>query len=524
MAVAFDVASSGHAGTSGAPSTTASWSHTGASGAALVVDACISKLDTDVSAYTVTVTYGGVSMTSSVRQAPGSNTSFVEKFVLLNACDGTAKTVLITVPTAAEIAGGSKSYTGAGSFGTGVGLAPGIAANSGTLNVTSSTNDMVDFCAAHGDLITNPGIGGTGTQRWLENWQQDTAGGCGVGGSYPGATTVATSALSGVSDHWTLVAVNVQAAAGTTTPDNVIVPRAPAPDRTGRRGQVPYSRIFRQTDSGPASEDHPTAGILSMMADGYAAAGHDSTTVGSLTAGVAPSSTVGHDSAIAGTLSAGAAPFAAAGKDTPAPGILSAGVAPMGSVGHDAALVGILSVAMAPSSLVGHGAVVAGILSVAAAGSVVPVSAADIATVGTLSVAAAPFAAVGKDSTITGTIQVAAAPASVVGKAAAVSGVLSMSLAPAGQAGHDSPTVGTLSVAIAPWATFTPAASIAATGVLSTAIGGSVTVAIPGVPAAFVQTGDLTLTAVDGSRFLLRVDGDRVLAVIEDGRTIEVIW
>jgi hypothetical protein len=225
MAVAFDAASSGHAGTAGAPSTTASWSHTGASGAALVVDACISKLDTDVSAYTVTVTYGGVSMTSSVRQAPGSNTSFVEKFVLLNACDGTAKTVLITVSTAAEIAGGSKSYTGAGSFGTGVGSAPGIATNSGTLNVTSSTNDMVDFCAAHGDLITNPGIGGTGTQRWLENWQQDTAGGCGVGGSYPGAATVATSALSGVSDHWTLVAVNVVASGGATAaPDSPAMP------------------------------------------------------------------------------------------------------------------------------------------------------------------------------------------------------------------------------------------------------------------------------------------------------------
>lgn len=212
MAVAFDVAASTAVGTSGAPVTTATLSFTGAAGAALVAYVGIGKGGTDVSTFTITAKYNGVSMSSLVRQAPGSNTSIVEKFGLLACCDGAAHNIDITVSTSVEIVVGAKSYTGAGSFGTAVGSAPGIATNSGTLNVSSAVGDMVDFSAAHGDVTT--GIGGTGTQRWINNWQTDTSGGCGVGGSYPGAATVACSATSALSDHWTLVAVPVQASGG----------------------------------------------------------------------------------------------------------------------------------------------------------------------------------------------------------------------------------------------------------------------------------------------------------------------
>lgn len=247
MAVAYDAATSAHNGTAGAPQTTCTWSHTGASGAALVVAAVVGRSGTDTSGYTVTVTYNSVLMSSAVRQAPGSNTSFIEKFTLLAACDGAAHNVVITVSTAAEIVGGAKSYTGVGSFGTGVGSAPGIATNSGTLNVSSASDGMVDFTAAHGDSIS--GVGGTGTQRWLDNWQTDTSGSCGVGGSYPGAGTVACSATSGVSDHWTLVAVPL--IAGSTDAASTRVAPLLGPGSTGPLGWQ-WRQIVGVTDLGGA--------------------------------------------------------------------------------------------------------------------------------------------------------------------------------------------------------------------------------------------------------------------------------
>lgn len=220
MAVAHDTSSSNATGSSGSGNpdqTTATLSFTGTSGAALIVTAHLSVQDGNLSSTVISATYGGTTVPSIRRQAPGSNTAFSECFALLNACDGSAHNIVISVTSGNNpkcIIIGASSYTDAGAFDV-VSSAPGISGNSGTLLVGCGLNDMVHAAAAHGDSIS--GVGTGGTQRWSQNVDANSAGANAMGGTWPAAnTTVSEAFTSGSSDHWVLIGVTVVSASAPT--------------------------------------------------------------------------------------------------------------------------------------------------------------------------------------------------------------------------------------------------------------------------------------------------------------------
>jgi hypothetical protein len=165
----------------------------------------------DVSGTTFAVTYNGVSMTSVAGPlTPGSATARSQMFSLANCGDGAAHTLSVswsgTLSVIDTLVVGYESATGVTGFSGGASTT-GLATNSPTLAVASSTDSYVFTSGAHGDLIS--GVLLSGTQRYLNNYSQNSAGGCVVGGTWPGAASVTTQFSSVVNDHWTLVGLSL---------------------------------------------------------------------------------------------------------------------------------------------------------------------------------------------------------------------------------------------------------------------------------------------------------------------------
>lgn len=210
MVVAFDAVGPGSGGggtTASAGATSATWSHTcTGSNRALVVGVAIGL----GGAGTTTCTYNSVAMTSLGLIASNNQTSgYCQLFGLINPASG-ANTVAITTTTA-SIAGGSVSFTGAGSFGTAV-----TAAGAGTPSVavtgTTSGNMVVDV-ACNGAAITSSNQ----TQRWLRNNNLDTAAGNGASSTAAAGGSITMSYVT-TADWWGIVAVEVLAATVSVAP------------------------------------------------------------------------------------------------------------------------------------------------------------------------------------------------------------------------------------------------------------------------------------------------------------------
>jgi hypothetical protein len=186
-----------------------------ASGASLAVSVHCART-VDISTATLSCTYNAVSMSAGTKQAPGSNTSFSQMFWLLNCGDGASHNIVATVTAGtlpAVIIIGYESATGVTAFNGSTGSAPGISTNSGNLAVTTDSNGLVYGAGAHGDTTT--GVGAGGTNRWNENVDALSSGSNARGGTWAGAgSSVNVAFTSSVSDHWTLIGVNMDGGAG----------------------------------------------------------------------------------------------------------------------------------------------------------------------------------------------------------------------------------------------------------------------------------------------------------------------
>jgi hypothetical protein len=216
VVVAFDATNSAYFGGDGGTPTVngptagpAALPFTGAAGAALVAAVNIGRVSQDVSGNTLSVTYNGVAMSSLRRQAPPSTSAVTELFGLLNACDGSAHNIVVTMTgISGLIIVGGLSATGCNSF-TGVTSTSSTSTTSPTLNVTSAAGDLVFAAGAHGDIIS----GSNNTSRWIIAGEANSTGGSnGAGATAAGAATVNMTWTSSLSDHWAVIGVNLSAA------------------------------------------------------------------------------------------------------------------------------------------------------------------------------------------------------------------------------------------------------------------------------------------------------------------------
>lgn len=361
---AYDAQASNKTGTddNGAGQASATLSFTGAAGAALVVQVSISRAAVDLTSTVVTVTYNGVSMTSLKRQVPGSTSAASEIFGLLNACDGSAHNVAVTIASGnqpALIFTGAISATSVGSFSGAVGSAPGILTNSGNLAVTSGgTSDLVIGGGAHGDTISGAG---TGTQRWNQVGDAFSAGGNAAGSTVPGAAgTVNVAFTSSVSDHWVLLGVNLQNGAA-VAPANIAPVPLFGPGSSGPTGWQ-WQQIVG-SDLGIVSEDHPTSGELDLgswpVVTAYT---HDATPVGLLEIGNWPAATLSRAANVVGLLEHGTWPTALQSTDRTLTASVWTGQHPRATVSHDASVAALIAAGEAIYATVSHDATIVGLV------------------------------------------------------------------------------------------------------------------------------------------------------------------
>jgi hypothetical protein len=402
---AFDAVASGHAGTSGVPVTTLNVSITGAVGASLVASVHVGKGGTDMSGCTITVTYNGVSMTSQVRRAAsGSNTAISEVFGLLACGDGAAHNIAITTSISGAIVCGGVFATSVGAFNNATSSQPGLVANSGNLPVTStSSNDLVYTCGAHGDAIsgTSPG-----TQRWNDNYQTDTAGGCSVGATLPGtAGTVNIGFTSSFTDHWVLLGVNLQdSGGGAGAPVDDTIQGMVGP---GSVGDMAFQwQQDADSDTGVVSEDHPTDGLIELGSLIYASAyTHDVSMVGLLEAGVWPASTVATDRSAVGQVFHATWPTALVATDRTVTGSLWHASTPRATVTHDVSVAALVAAGEAVYATVSRNATVTGLVEHGTWPSALITSTADITTAGIGFSGTTARSTVARDANVTGLVE-----------------------------------------------------------------------------------------------------------------------
>ncbi len=222
MAVIFDAVGPSSAGTAvvvANPSshtdgvTSLSWSHT-ASGTNRAVYVSVALGSYSASSRTTTVTYGGISMTSvSKTFCNNGGGGYVQLFRLLAPATG-AQTVAVTVssPGAISIVAGSVSFTGVDQ------TTP--EAHTAT-NYGSSAAASVGITSVAGNMVLDATANGSGaasssqTNRWLNNADGDSSGGCGASSTAAGANSVTMSYILN-NDDWGIIAVDIQAAAAPT--------------------------------------------------------------------------------------------------------------------------------------------------------------------------------------------------------------------------------------------------------------------------------------------------------------------
>lgn len=210
MAVAFDAVGPSSAGTTG--SSPLSWTHTAGAGSNMAVIVGVSQMDGALSLGSVTATYGGTAMTFLGARASNDSTAGAAwMFGLVSPPTG-AQTVVVT-GSGDQFIGGSISFTGVdqttpfATAVTGAGDDTG-GTNKPTATVSSAANNMVVDILVYGQGIN----GATGTQRWLDNVNTNSAAGNAVQSTYAGASSVTTTYNVAGLDWWGLVAVSINAA------------------------------------------------------------------------------------------------------------------------------------------------------------------------------------------------------------------------------------------------------------------------------------------------------------------------
>lgn len=222
-----------HDNSTTATTTTASKTNTGTSSDGILLVGVVTGLQaTDTSAWTVSTTYAGSAMTNvltgSTAAAVGLHTSSTSAcawmFALLNPATG-ANNVVVTISggTPDGFIMGASSYTGvAGGYANASSTTSNGATNSPSLSLSSATNDLVYAFGFHGDTISGSGTGTTtraGPNNFGALWSLMNL----IGGEEAGASSVSIDFTSGVSDHWALIGVNLQATAP-APPPNLLLP------------------------------------------------------------------------------------------------------------------------------------------------------------------------------------------------------------------------------------------------------------------------------------------------------------
>ncbi|MGZ6865283.1 MAG: beta strand repeat-containing protein [Blastococcus sp.] len=299
--VTVDTVAPGATGQYATNTTSTSWPHTCASGAALVVGVAI---NTD--APTTAVTYAGTSLTSLGKVHSNNSTSgYCELFYLSNPAAGTNTVAVTTSATVGSICAGSISLLNVGSVGTAV-----TGYNSGTgvsVNVTGTgSSHMIVDVACFGSTAA---ITSGETLRWWRSGNVDTA--AGNGGQSTTASTsgpVTMSYSSATSDWWGIVAVEMRAAAGGTAASatGAITLSATGTARAAATGSGTLTLTGSATGQAPAT----ASGALTLSGTGTASAA--ATASGSLTLGgsgtvTQPGSSASGSLTLSGTATASAA-------------------------------------------------------------------------------------------------------------------------------------------------------------------------------------------------------------------------
>lgn len=214
MAALFDLAASA-ASVAGVGSLTYNSANTVAGATLMIIDVIIGQADTGVIAG---ITVGG--QVATFKGGLSYSSSRHEKWFLVNPPSGVQSIVITVTGSVASTSvttSGAKSYTGSdtstplGSFfsNSGTGTAS-------TVTVTdSATNDLVDDSIATGS--GGEAVSGSNTQRWKLDTNTNTSGNNGAGSTTPGATGNVIPTWTFTSDSWGAVAVNIKAAAASSS-------------------------------------------------------------------------------------------------------------------------------------------------------------------------------------------------------------------------------------------------------------------------------------------------------------------
>lgn len=209
---------SGTGGPTGANPLTITHTCTGtATNGILLVGITISRYSQNVTGYTCTATYNGVSMTdarsgttTATELSASSTSSGLVLFYLLNPAVGTNNlTMTWTTPLGAidSILVTRSSYTGVSGINGVTTTTSNGATNSPTLAITSQTGDLAFTAASHGDTISGSGVGTN--QRAILNFSASAAGDNIVCGDEAGAATVNMDFTSAVNDQWVMIGLNM---------------------------------------------------------------------------------------------------------------------------------------------------------------------------------------------------------------------------------------------------------------------------------------------------------------------------
>lgn len=224
--VAYDAAGAGaHLNNQTSSSSTISWSHTATAGAYVVVSA-FAQLNLSGSVSSITVTYGGVTMTSLGSVSPNNtaNSGLLQMFGLANVSGGT-QTVTVTATFSGTInnslAGDSVSYLNTG------------LASTVTTSYGSSTSPSVTATGVTGGIVVNAICGTslssaatlsgyTKTQRFLYSSNATYSGNIVIGDSSTvGSVTFAATVSAGYTAG---IAVVLQQSLSTIAPSTIASP------------------------------------------------------------------------------------------------------------------------------------------------------------------------------------------------------------------------------------------------------------------------------------------------------------
>ena len=254
--VAFDSVGPSSAGSGGASPRT--YTHTTvAAGTKVLVGASI---DGVAAGATVTCTLGGVAMTSLGQVAAAGGTTGIVQAWTLDGVSAGAHTIVVTCATAADIECGSIAFSSAGALGTPV-TASG-ASITASASVTASSSSLIAAFTAVGDTI----VSSANTSRFINNFEggagQATGNAAGSTAAGTGSPVTMSWTLTGATDSWAVIAVEVQNAQPPQPP--VPLPLLPpgwfpgADAVTDQPGGVPFWAQPAPADATPAVIIPPT--------------------------------------------------------------------------------------------------------------------------------------------------------------------------------------------------------------------------------------------------------------------------